>query len=62
MPPVTAINNGEVRTTIGEDLDLAECCPQRVIVIRIAWKAAHADNKALIRRGGHADLAAELIP
>lgn len=45
MPPVTAINDGEIGALICEDLDLAERFPQRVAVIRIARKAAHADDK-----------------
>ena len=46
---------------IGEDLDLAERFPQRVTVITISRKAAHADDEALIQRDSDADLSAELV-
>ncbi len=61
MPPVAAINDGKRRAQICEDLDLAERSPQRVTVIRVARKAAHADHEAFVQRGGDADLAAERV-
>jgi hypothetical protein len=32
-----------------------------VAVVGVARKAAHADDEALVQRGGHADLAAEFV-
>ena len=58
---MTAINDGKLGALIYVNLDLAERFPQRVTVIRIALKAAHADHKALVQRGGDTHLATELI-
>ena len=46
---------------IVQDHDLVRCFLQGVAIARVARKAAHTDHKALVRRRGHADLAAELI-
>ena len=46
---------------IGEDFDLLQRLAKCVAVIGIAGEAAHAEDEALIKAGGDADLAAELI-
>lgn len=58
---IAAVDDGEVGALVGQDRHLFQCLPQSVAVIGIARKAAHADDEALVQRGGDADLAAELI-
>lgn len=58
---IAAVDDGEVGALVGQDRHLFQRLPQSVAVIGIARKAAHADDEALVQRGGDADLAAELI-
>ena len=61
VAPLAAINDRQICTLVGEDLGLTQRFSQSVSVIRITCNAAHADNKSLVQRGAHADLAAKLM-
>ena len=61
MPPVTAVDDGQIGTLVCQDRHLFEGLFQGVAIVGIARKAAHADNEAFVQRGGDADLAAKLI-
>jgi hypothetical protein len=58
---LAAVDDDEVGALVGQDRHLFQYLPQSVAVIGIARKAAHADDEALVQRGGDADLAAELV-
>ena len=53
---MAAVDNGEARAAVGEDLHLLQRLAQRVAVIGIAGQRPHAEDKALVDGGGDADL------
>jgi len=61
MAAIAAVDDGEVGAPVGQDLHLFEGFLQGMAVVGIAREAAHADDEALVQRGRHADLAAELM-
>jgi hypothetical protein len=58
---ISAADDGQIGALLGQDFRLFERRSEGVTVVWIARKAAHADDKARVQRGGHADLAAEFI-
>ena len=58
---ISAVDYGEIGALVSQDLHLLPCRAECMAIIRVAGKAAHADNKALIQRRGDADLAAKFI-
>ncbi len=61
MATIASIDDSQIGTFVGEDLDLSKRFPEGVTVVWIARKAAHTDHEALVQRGGHAHLAAKLM-
>jgi hypothetical protein len=54
-PRYPRVDDGEVGALVGQDGDLFQRGAQGVAVIGVARKTAHADDKALVQRGGDAD-------
>ena len=61
MAPIAVVDHSGIGALIGQDFDLFQRGAQGMTVVGISCKAAHADDEAPVQRGGHADLAAELM-
>ena len=59
MAAIAAVDDGQIRALVGQDFHLFQRRAEGMAVVGIARKAAHADHKALVQRGCHADLAAK---
>lgn len=59
---IAAVDDGPIGALISKDRHLLQFSLKGMAVLGVARKAAHADHKALVQRGGHTDLAAEFIP
>lgn len=61
MATISAVDDGEVGLLVGQDFHLLQRRAKGMTIVRIARKAAHADDKALVQRCGNADLATKFI-
>ena len=61
MPPVTAVDDGQIGTLVCQDRHLLEGLFQGVAIVRVVGNASHADHNALVQCGDDADLAAKFI-
>ncbi len=61
MAAISTVDDTQIGVMFSQDLHLFECFLQGMAVVGIVRKAAHPNDEALVQRGGHAELAAELV-
>ena len=61
MAAIAAVDHCQRRALAGQDFHLLQRLGQGVAVVRVAGKAAHACDEALVQRGSDADLGAEFM-